>query len=89
MKNNQYYEDLEKEIIEQVKKADGFVKSADQLTIYHEHIKGRKGIFKIVDKLICWEIRNYWKMANRIYTKHLKTCIDELDCLRDFLNEKA
>jgi hypothetical protein len=85
MKDNQYYENLVDEIKNEIKKADGFVQEAEKLRAIRKRIKNRKGIFRIVDKMIFWEIVRYYKMANRIYIKYFNGCIEEMNYLENLL----
>jgi hypothetical protein len=89
MKDNLYYENLQKHINDRIVKADGYVIKANRLKKYHDSIKDKKGIYKMIDKLVCWEIRNYRKMAIDIHVNDFKQCIDEIDELQKILDGKA
>jgi hypothetical protein len=89
MKDNLYYENLQKSINDRIVKANSYVIKSNTLKKYHESIKDKKVIYKMIDKLVCWEIRNYRKMAIDIHVKDFKQCIDEIDELQKILDRKA
>jgi len=60
MKDEQHT-DLKQDTIDKLKKADMYIAHAERLKRAHERIKYKKGVYKLLDKLICWGNIQYYK----------------------------
>ena len=87
MKDNKYYEDFKQDIIDKTKKVDDYILKADRLKRFHERIKNKKGMWKLIDKLVCWENKQYHKMGMKIILDKTNLSSIEMDELQNLLNE--
>lgn len=87
MKNNKYYEDFNKDVIDKTKKIDEYSNKADKLRKVHERIKNKKGMWKLIDKLVCWKNKQYYKMGMKIGLEKINSCLLEMNELQELLDK--
>jgi hypothetical protein len=89
MKNNKYYVKLQKDVIKRKKKADIYIytRRAKGFKEFHERIRDKKGMFKILDNLVCRANELYYRRAKDIYVLDFMKCIDEIEYLSNILKK--